>query len=258
MKIVVCVKTEPGAAITSEDAFQRGGRVAPSVPRPFDGHAVEEALKVIEHIGRGEVVVVAVTTAEALGAVRAMLALGAQRAVMLCDPALDGGDILAVSRALAALLAREPADLYLTCSWSGDVDGTMLWVATAERLGLPVLTQARSLRVADDGAITQRQTESGDLVMTAWLPCMIEVTDTINKSRYPTIKGSQAARRKPIEMLRLADLGLAPDRVGSAGAGTRIVELAAPPARRPPLVIHEAENAAEMIVAFLDDRKLIG
>src|SRR5208282_3785331 len=157
--------------------------------------------------GKGEVVTVSVAPAEALGAIREALALGAHRGVMLSDPALAGADLRTLTHALAALLAREPADLYLTCSWSGDIDGTLLWVGAAELLKLPALTQSRSLQFANNEVVTARQTEDGDVTLAAPLPCLVEVTETVNKPRYPTIKGKAAAKSKPITVLRLSDLG---------------------------------------------------
>lgn len=254
MKVVVCVKTSAGAAVSPADAFQRGGRVGMTVLPPFDTHAVEEALRIVEKAGSGEVVVVSVAPAETLGAIREALALGAHRGVMLSDPALAGSDVLAVSRALAALLARERADLYLTCSWSGDIDGTILWVAAAERLKLPALTQARSLYFAENEAVTTRQSEGGDVTMAAALPCMVEVTETINKPRYPTIKGKLAAKSKPIAILRLADLGLS---VATATSGSNLVRLRKQPQRRQPIVIDDKVRAPQQIVEFLETRNLI-
>lgn len=257
MKIVVCVKTASGAALSAEDALQRGGRVGPSLLSPFDKHAVEEALRIAERSVGGEIaeiVVIAVAPAEALGAVREALGLGAHRAVMLSDPALEASDLLAVSRALACLMQRERADLYLSCSWSGDIDGTMLWVATGERLKLPVLTQARSLVLSDAVVSIQRQIESGDLGLSASLPCLVEVTETINKPRYATMKGKQAAKSKPVQILRLADLGLAP---GAVGAATQVLSLAKVVARRNPVRVEDAKRAPEEIVAFLEARGLI-
>jgi electron transfer flavoprotein beta subunit len=256
MKVVVCVKTATGAAVSAEDGFQRGGRVGAAVLGPSDAHAVEEALRIVERVG-GEIVVVGIAPAEALGAVREALALGAARAVLLADPALDRSDLLAISRALAALLRRESADLYLACSWPGDIDGAMLWAAVGERLGLPVLTQARSLSVADGHAATQRQIEAGDLSLTAPLPCIVEVTEAINKPRYPTLKGKMAAKTKPVQLVRLADIGVRADEVGAAGAGTVVVRLGKPASRRDPVVVDDAVRAPERIVTFLEARRLI-
>lgn len=258
MKVVVCVKTATGAAVNEQDAFQRAGRVGPSLLAPFDSCAVEEALAVVERAGEGEVVVVAIAAMEVLGAIREALALGAHRAVVLSDSRLQGADMLATSRALAALLKRERADLYLTCSWTGDIDGTMLWTAAATRLGLPALTQARRLAIADNAVRVQCQAESGDLTMTAQLPCMVEVTDTINKPRYPTIKGKKAARLKPVESVSLDDLGLEAGAVGASGAGTVVVRLDKPPLRRSPTVVGKGEATPERIVSFLESKGLLG
>lgn len=257
MKIVVCVKTTTGAALNAEDAFQRGGRVGPSLLGPFDKHAVEEAIRIVECIGGGEIVVIAVAPAEALGAVREALSLGAQRAIMLSDQALEKSDLLAVSRALAVVLEAERADLYLTCSWSGDIDGTLLWVATAERLKLPVLTQARSLALSDDRVMIQRQIEAGDLTLSASLPCMVEVTETINKPRYATMKGKQAAKSRPVRIARLAEYGIQSGTVGSAGTGTHVISMGKTSSPRNPVVIGDPNLAPEEIVAFLENRNLI-
>ncbi len=251
MKVLVCVKTATGAAVGAEDAFQRGGRVGMAVLAESDAHAVEEALRIVERAGGGEIVAVAVAPAEALGAVREALALGAQRAVMLSDPALAAADLLAVSRALAALIAREAPDLSLACFWPGDIDGTMLWAAVAERLGRPVLTQARSLQLVEGRAIAQRQIEAGDITAAAPLPCLVEVTEAINRPRYATAKGKIAAKGKPLQLLRLSDLGL------SCDAGSRVVRLDRPPPRRRPEVLEDGAKAPERIVAFLAERRLL-
>ena len=173
---------------------------------------------------------------------------------MLSDPALAGADLRAIGHALAALLAREPADLYLTCSWSGDIDGTLPWVGAAELLKLPVLTQSRRLQFANNEVVTARQTEGGDVTLAAPLPCLVEVTETINEPRYPTIKGKAAARSKPITILRLSDLGL-PSVV--AAVGSKVVSLSERPQRRRPIVIEDRTRAPQQVVEFLETRKLI-
>jgi len=119
---------------------------------------------------------------------------------------------------------------------------------------LPVLTQARSLNIADEEAITVRQSEAGDVTMAAALPCMVEVTETINNPRYPTIKGKLAAKSKPITMLRLADLGLP---VTAAASGSNLVKLSQVPQRRRPIVIDNQDRAPQQIVEFLEARNLI-
>ncbi len=253
MNIVVCVKTASGGAVSAEDAFQRGGRVSAGLLAPHDAHAVEAALRLAEAAG-GEVIVVAVAPAEALGAVREALALGASRGVILSDPALAGADVMATGRALAELLAAQAFDLAMTCSWSGDVDGTLLWAAAARHLDLPVLTQAGALTVEAGEATTRRQTETGDVTCAAALPCLVEVTETINKPRYPTMKGKLAAKGKPIKVIDLAALGLAADDVAP---GTAILGLGVPAGRPPAARLEDPALAPAGIVRFLAERRLI-
>lgn len=252
MKAVVCIKTATGGAVDASDAFDRAGRVGAAVLNACDARAVEAALRIVEQAGQGEVVVVALAPAEMLGAVREALALGANRALMLSDPLLFGADLLATSQALAALLAREKADIYLTCPWSGDVDGTLLWTATGERLGLPALTQARQLQIQARRVIIQCQTESGDQVLETDLPCMVEVTETIHRPRYATLKGKAAARSKPVQLLKLADLALEPPR-----SGTQVLATRERPPRRTPVVLQDSGEAPARILEFLRGKGMV-
>ncbi len=122
---------------------------------------------------------------------------------------------------------------------------------------MPVLTQAHSLSVTDGLAVTQRQAEAGDLSLTAPLPCIVEVTEAINKPCYPTLKGKMAAKTKPVQLVRLADIGVGAVQVGAAGAGTVVVHLGKPASRRDPVVVDDPVRAPERIVTFLEARRLI-
>jgi electron transfer flavoprotein beta subunit len=254
MRLLVFVKTATGGAVSKDDAFQRSGRTSPAVMSAHDAHAVEAALRLAEACPGSEIVIAAIGPSEILGGVREAIALGADRAIMLCDPALDGSDLLAISRAMAAVILAEAPDLALACPWSGDIDGTILWVAAATRAGLPVLTQARSLTLADGRITIERQVESGDVTVAAPLPCMVEVSETINKPRYPTMKGKLAAKSKPLRLLSLPELGLDAETLEPA---TRVRALMLPPARTPPEIIEDVATAPARIISFLEDRKLV-
>lgn len=257
MKIVVCIKTPSGGAVDAQDAFTRAARTLASVLPPFDCHAVEEALRLREKGIAKEIVVVSVGSTEGLGGVKEALALGADRAVMLAAPELEGSDLLATSRALAALLRHEGADLYLSCPWSGDSDGTLLWAMTAERLGLPMIGQLRSLAIEDGKAKGERQAESGDYSLVAPLPCLVEVSENINKARYVTMKGRQAARAKPVKLVSLADIGLTPESIGSAGSGSRVLAINNAPATRETVLIDGDAQAPAKVLAFLEAKGLL-
>lgn len=256
MKILACICTATGAAVSDADAFERRGRAGRSVLSPYDARAVEQALRLAE-AGDGEVVVAAVATATELGQLREALAFGASRAVLVDDAALDGSDLIAISRVLAALIRTERPDIAIACFWSGDIDGSLLWAATAERLGWPVVTQVSALEVRKEDVIARRQVEVGDIAVVAPLPCLIEVAESINRPRYPTIKAKVAAKTKPVHLCTLSDLGIAPELVGSRGAGTVRTALTAAPSGREPRLLAGSAATAEAVVAFLREREFV-
>src|SRR5206468_8710879 len=125
----------------------------------FDANAVEEALRLKEKSSDAEVVVVSLGPAGAADALRKALAMGADRALLVSDDAAAGSDLVATSRALAAALEREGADLVLFGQQSSDSDGAVLWAAVADRLRRPVISQVAELTVADGKLRGKRQTE---------------------------------------------------------------------------------------------------
>src|SRR5919202_897173 len=122
MKIAVCVKAVPDAASgrrldPSTKRLDRSGELTIS---DWDTYAIEEALRLKEAAGEGEVVAVSMGPDRALDALRKALAMGADRAVLITDPALEGADLLVTARVLAGALARESADLVLFGQQSAD------------------------------------------------------------------------------------------------------------------------------------------
>jgi electron transfer flavoprotein beta subunit len=257
VKIVVCINPTTGAAVDERDTAIRRGTTPVSALRDADAHAVELALQVAEQIGAAtEIVAVTLSPVEALGALREALAIGVHRAVLCDDTTVRSLDLAPLSRVVAALLASEPADLYLTCSWSGDIDGLLLWTATAAFLRLPVVTQAGSLALDRDAwsVLLTRQSERGDQEVTAALPCMVEVTATINQARYPTVKGRAAAQNKPVQLVTPAQLGLAVDELSRA---TTVLTTGPSERQRVPELVTDAAAAPRRIVEFLRERRLL-
>ena len=101
-----------------------------------------------------------------------------------------------------------------------------------------------------------RETEFGDDVIEARLPAVVSVSDTINECRYTSLKGMMGAKKKPLEVLTLADLGLAAD-AGDAGSKTSVLGIAKPPGRSNSVKLTDEGNAAQAIVDFLADRQLV-
>ena len=250
MKIAVCVKAVPDAAAgrridPGTNRLDRSGELAIS---DFDTYAVEEALVLKEASGEGEVVVISMGPEKAMDALRKALAMGADRAVLVTDSALEGADLLGTASALAAAVEAESADLVLFGQQSADGGGACLWAAVAEKLRRPVISQVSEL-THDGSSITgKRQTEFGYDTIRAPLPAVIAVSDAINTPRYPSLKGIMGAKKKPQETRDGGDV---------VGAGTTVVALNPPPARGESVKIEDDGSAAEKIVEFLAEKRLV-
>jgi electron transfer flavoprotein beta subunit len=259
MKIAVCVKQVPDASAPRriDPATKRLDRSGESVLNAFDANAVEEALRLKEQTGEGEVVLVSMGPEKAQDALRKALAMGADRAVLVSDDAAAGSDLVATSRLLAAALEKEDADLVLFGQQASDADGAVLWAAVAERLGRPVVSQAMELAVDGGSVRVKRQTEFGYDTLEAPLPAVVAVSDAINEPRYPSLKGIMGAKKKPQDVLSLTELGVDAGEAGEAGSRTSVLALGDPPARADARKIEGAGNAAQAIVDFLAEKRLI-
>jgi len=259
VKIAVCVKEVPeaGAARRIDPGTKRLDRSGETGLNAFDVNAVEEALRVKEAQGDAEVVVVSLGPSGALDSLRKALAMGADRAVLVSDEGAAGSDLVATSRVLAKALDRESADLVLFGQQSSDSDGAVLWAAVADRLRLPLISQAAELTVADGRATVKRQTEFGYDRIEAPLPAIVAVSDAINEPRYPSLKGIMGAKSKPQETIGLADIGLSANEAGEAGSRTEVLALAPPPPRGESRKIEDDGSGAQQILDFLVEKKLV-
>ena len=256
MRIAVCVKHVPEGASRLDPGTKRLDRSGEGALNRFDANAVEEALR-LKGDSDTEVVVVSLGPEKAIDTLRKALAMGADRAVLVSDEAAAGSDLVATSRILAAALEREEPDLVLFGQQASDADGAVLWAATAERLGRPVVSQAMELSVGDGSLRVKRQTEFGYDTIEAPLPAVVAVSDAINEPRYPSLKGIMGAKKKQQDVLSLADLGVDAGAAGEAGSRTTVLALADPPARGDARKIEDDGDAAQAIVDFLAEKRLI-
>ena len=253
MKFAVCVKAVPDAAAgrrldPSTKRLDRSGELTIS---DWDTYPIEEAIKLKEAAGDGEVVVISMGPERALEALRKALAMGADRAVLVSDDSLAGSDLLGTAKALAGALERESPDVILFGQQSADGGGACLWAAVADRLRQPVVSQVSELAVDGSGLTGKRQTEYGYDTIKAPLPAVVAVADSINTPRYPSLKGIMGAKKKPQDALSAGDVGGAPD------AGTTVLAINPPPARGEARRIEDDGSAAEKIVEFLAEKRLV-
>src|SRR3954466_10562066 len=184
MRIAVCVKHVPEGPSRLDPQTKRLDRSGEGALNHFDANAVEEALR-LKGDSETEVVVVTLGPAKAADSLRKALAMGADRALQVSDEGAAGSDLVATSRVLAKALEREIADLILFGQQASDSDGAVLWAAVAERLRMPLVSQAAELAVADGKATAKRQTEFGYDRIEAPLPAVIPVSAATNEPRSP-------------------------------------------------------------------------
>jgi electron transfer flavoprotein beta subunit len=259
MKIAVCVKEVPDAGPNRriDPGTKRMDRSGDRSLNQYDLHAVEQALRLKEAAGDGEVVLISMGASRALDSIRKGLGMGADRAVLVSDEAAAGSDLVATTEVLAAAIAAESPDLVLFGQQATDGDGAVLWAAVADRLRMPVVSQISELEVSGGQATAKRQTEFGYDTIRAPLPAVLAVADSLNEPRYPSLKGIMGAKKKPQDVKSLADLGVDPGATGEAGSRTTVIELGAPPSRGETIKIEDDGSGAQKILDFLLERKLV-
>jgi electron transfer flavoprotein beta subunit len=259
MNIVVLVKQVPDSgaerSLRADDSTVDRA-TANNVINEMDEYAIEAALKLKEAHG-GEVTILTMGPDKAAESIRKALSMGPDKAVHILDDALHGSCALATSKVIAAALGTLNADLIISGSESTDARGQVLPHMLGERLGVTTLTGARKLTVDGSTVTIERQTEEGYEVVTGPTPALVSVWDTINEPRYPSFKGIMEAKKKPVQTLSLADLGISADEVGFAGASTAVVEAAKRPARSGGTrVVDEGEGGVKL-VEFLTSEKFV-
>ena len=259
MNIVVCVKQVPDTwaerTLRTDDSRLDRASVD-GVINELDEYAIEEGLRLAEAHG-GEVTILSMGPEKASESIRKALSMGADKAVHLVDDALEGSDALATSLALATVLRRTGFDLVILGSESTDARMGVLPAMLAERLGVPQLTLASKVEV-DGSAITiQRQTDYGYDTVAGTLPAVVSVVEKINEPRYPSFKGIMAAKKKPVEVLSVADAGIDPAQVGLGAAATEVVSFAQRPPREAGTIVKDEGDGGVKAAEFLAAQKFI-
>ena len=260
MKILVLVKQVPDTAtqvkISSDPkAIDTAGITW--IVSPYDEFAVEEALRIKEKRGQGEVVAVSLGPARAKEALRSCLAMGADRAVHLLDPAWESADTIMTARALAAVIKQEQPALALFGRQAIDDDMGATGAQVAEVLGWPCLSWIMEEAVSEDTKSIRvgRQVEGGLEVFDVPLPCLVTAQKGMNEPRYPTLKGIMGAKKKEVKDLKVADLA----GLGPLAPALEVVALEALPPRPPGRILtgDPKDMARELVRTLREDVKAI-
>ena len=224
MNVVVCVKqipdpASPGALDPSTKTLKREGKL---ILDESDSYGVEMALQLVGTAGEGEVSLVSMAPNGEVSGLRTALAMGAVKAVLVSDPALQGSDALTTAKILAKAIERiGGADLVLAATESTDGYTGTVPEQIAEVLGWPSVTFAKHVEVAGGALKVQRQTELGFDEVECPLPAVVSVTAGVVEPRYPSFKGIMAAKNKPVDTVTAADLGVSPVGLGRCRPGDR-------------------------------------
>ncbi|MFI6467089.1 electron transfer flavoprotein subunit beta/FixA family protein [Streptomyces sp. NPDC050538] len=223
----------------------------------LDEYAVEQALRIAESGEDVEVSYLTVGPDDAKDALRKALAMGGDSAIHVSDEDIAGSDVFGTSLVLAGAIERHGFDLVL-CGMAS-TDGTMSVVPAllAERLGVPAVTHLEELTVEDGTVTGRRESDSATVRVHSALPAVVSVTDRSGDARYPSFKGIMAAKKKPLETLGLAELGIDTERVGRTGARTAIDTATRRPPRTKGEIAADDGAGGAGLAAFLTARKFV-
>ncbi len=265
MNIVVLVKQVPDTYSErklnpSDGVLDRDATDA--VLDEINERAVEAALVLKEANDGSEVTVLTMGPDRATDAIRKALSMGADKAVHLSDEALAGTDAVGTAKALAKAIGTvEGVDLVIAGNEASDGRGGAIPAMVADVLGFPALTHAREITIDGTAVTVKRETDEGITMLTAELPAVISVGEKINEPRYPSFKGIMAAKKKPVDTLSLADLGVDAADGGLGGAWSSVESFEAAPPREAGTVVKDeggdADQLADRLLEFLASKKFV-
>ena len=227
------------------------------VINPYDEFAVEEALKIKEAHG-GSVTIISVGAEKATEAIRTALAMGADKGILINDPAAANCDGLSTARILAAVLKETPFDLIIAGQRAVDDDNFQVGPATAEFLGTPNISMVIKQNIIDSKIRCHATIDGGTVTLEAQLPALFTTQRGLNEPRYASLPGIMKAKKKPIDIKTIADIGLDADRIGKPL--TRIVAMQFPPERKGGRMItgdSAQAKAVELVKILHEEAKVI-
>lgn len=233
MKVMVCLKQVPHQDarldVKSDGSWIQEDNIKFEI-NSYDTYAVEEALRLKDKMGGAgcEVVVVSIGPDRVTQALRTALGMGADRAIHVNDPAAIGADALGTAKILAAIAKAEGAEVIFAGLMADDGNGASVPPMVAELLDIPSATGVLAMNADGASIKAERELEGGALeVVEMPKPCLIAIQSGANQVRYASLKGIMQAKKKPVDVKSLADLGLAGS-VGGASNKTAIKKIYVP------------------------------
>ncbi len=235
MKIIVLIKQVPDTTDVKIDpvtnTLKREG--VKSIINPFDAYAIEEAVRIRERMGEGEVVAVSMGPPQAAEALREAISLGCDSAILLSDRKFAGSDTWATSYTLSQAI-RKIGDFFLIfCGkQASDGDTAQVGPGVSTHLNIPQVTYVKKIESIDKNkAVVHRMTEEGYDIVEVPMPAVITVVKEINEPRLPSLKGKMKAKSAQIPVWTAADIACEADKIGLDGSPTRVMKIFTPAPR---------------------------
>jgi electron transfer flavoprotein beta subunit len=259
MNIVVCVKRVPDTAEADVSIDKTGKNIDKSGLvfdlNEWDSYAIEEAIRLKEKLG-GTVTVLSMGGEESNETLRKCLAMGADEAARLTDPAFDESDGYVTAKILAEAIRKIPYDLILTGTQTEDDGYGQVGVALAELLGIPHASLVTRIEIQGKKVKANRELEGGlEEVVEMDLPAVLTIQTGINEPRYVSIMGIRKVAKKEIKTFGVSDLNLEAEEVGLAGSDIRLERIFLPPVGEGAAMLEgKPEDIALKVIDILKDK----
>jgi len=236
MKIIVCVKQvpDPQMPLASFKIDSNTNKLipAPGIPPVINGYdeqAVEAALRIKEGSSDSTITVLSLGTDLVSDVIKKPLSMGADELILLQDDAFKDSDDYATAQALAAAIKKiGEYDIVICGRQASDFDAGLVGAGIGEILGLPVITIARDIKMADGVVRVEKVVADGYEVIEGEPPLVVTVSNELGEPRYPTLRGIMAAGRKQPIVWSAADIGMDASLLGLSGSKVRLMNLSQP------------------------------
>ena len=258
MKIVGLLKELPdtwGDRILNLETGLADRAASEAVLDEIGERALEVALSYADANEGTEVKVMSMAPESATASVRKGLAMGADEAIHIVDDGLVGADLGLTAEVLAAALSRESADVVITGNQSTDGTSGMLPAMLSERLGSPLLGNLSEVTLSATEVRGARSSDASVMQVSAELPAVISINEALPDARFPNFKGIMAAKKKPLTVVTLAELGV--DASDMTPARSIMLEVSERPARSAGVKVDDDGSAAAQLAAFLVENRLV-
>jgi electron transfer flavoprotein beta subunit len=184
-------------------------RDMPLVTSPFDEQAIEAALRIRDAGVECEITAVTLGPKQSQAALKRALSMGADKGILISDPALEKQDARGVATVLCRAIEKSGSfDLILTGRQAADWDAGIVGCGIAELFGIPVVTLAKRLRVEGEAVIVERVLDDGFETVRTSKPCVVTIANELGEPRKASLRETMRAAKKPVMTHDAASLGL--------------------------------------------------